>query len=409
MTNSQNSSEHPRWQRQLKLTPLGGQTLSKLPERFVSVYPKMLDGGKGCVVRGSNGWNYIDLIAGLGAVSVGYNNNRINRAVVNQLAKGVSFSLPNSLEADVAEKLCQLMPEMEMWKYAKSGTQANEYAVRAARAYTGRTKILTIGYNGCNDQFEILGTRNAGVPKCLGTTIDKVVFNELFRSHEKLACVLLEPMVFDEPNTGFLEWIRSECDRTGTLLIFDEVVTGGRFEGFAAYRHFNVIPDIVTVGKGLANGFPLAAVGGKRSIMSTFERDDFFASGTFNGEAISLAAALETLHILEEQIPEMVRHGSEIKTAFNQLFKGKAVCKGYPTRLKFEFPSPEHKALWMQQMCLEGVLTSGTNFIMADATDADVKWIINEMIDTHKFMSMHWDNPKEVLEGPLPTEVLLRR
>jgi glutamate-1-semialdehyde 2,1-aminomutase len=401
-------NEAELWDYQRSLTPTGGQTLSKLPERFVSAYPKMLEGGKGCIVRGSNGWNYIDLIAGLGAVSVGYNNTRVNRAVVNQMAKGVSFSLPTFIESQVAEKLNSLMPEMEMWKFAKTGTQANEYAVRCARAYTGRTQILTLGYNGCNDQFEILGTRNAGIPKVLATTIDKARFNELFNSHTPLACVLLEPMVFEQPNKEFLSYVRSECDRTGTLLIFDEVVTGGRFEGFAAYKYFNVVPDLITMGKGLANGFPLSVVGGKRDIMCTFERDDFFASGTFNGEAVSLAACFETLSILEEQIPQMVRHGRQIQDAFNDLFGKKATCKGYPTRLSFEFPTKEHKALWMQEMSLKGVLTSGTNFVMADMTDDDVRWITNYITDTYKFMSRHWENPSEVLQGPLPTEALKR-
>lgn len=404
--------ESQLWDRQLRLTPLGGQTLSKLPSRFTSNYPKMLEKGIGAIVQGSNGRTYLDLIAGLGAVSVGYSNQLVNQASVRQLLKGVSFSLPNKLEADLAEALCTLVSWTEMWKFGKTGTQANEYAVRAARAYTGRTKIMTVGYNGCNDQFEVMGTRNAGVPEILKGTITKAEFNNLDSFRDlvtvEYACVLMEPMVYEYPNIEFLERVKDLCYHTGTLLIFDEVVTGGRFEGFLASDYFKVQPDLVTCGKGLANGFPLSAIGGKREVMRVFERDDFFASGTFGGETVSLAAALQTLDILAETIPESVGRGKRIQEAFNQLFRGLAECVGYPTRLKFNFPTKEHQTLWMQEMADNGVLTGTANFVMADLTDMDMERILDAMIKTYAVMQGCWDNPLSRIRGELPTEALKR-
>ena len=271
-----------------RYTPCGSQTLSKMANRYPEVYPKALDYGREGHVFDIEGREYIDLISGLGAVSVGYANTDVSLAAQLQLHKGVTFSLPTLLEAQVAERLTQLVPNTEMWKFGKNGTDGTVMAVRAARAFTKRTKIMTVGYNGCADQFEIKGVRNAGIPEELKDTIVKATYNDIDSFRElfsyEYACVLLEPMVVHYPEKHFLSDLRMICDRTGTVLIFDEVVTGGRFDGFTAQSHFKVVPDLTVLSKGLANGFPLCAVGGSRRIMSTFERNDFFASGTFGGE-----------------------------------------------------------------------------------------------------------------------------
>lgn len=404
--NSENS-----WEFNKKYTPNGTQTLSKMPNRYVEgVYPKTVLYGDRDTLVGDNYCRYIDLIAGLGCISLGYSNEFVNKAVELQLREGISFSLPHQIEGKVAQLLTQLVPWTEMWKFGKNGTDGTTMAVRASRAYTGRDKIMTVGYNGCADVFECQGVRTAGIPKILKTLNTRAKYNDLesFKDlyTKEYACVLLEPMVFDYPD-HFLEYLKYMCKVTGTLLIFDEVVTGGRFEGFTASSYFKVEPDLIVLGKALANGFPLCAVGGKRSIMETFERDDFFASGTFGGEAVSLAAAQVTCQILHVKISQMVKNGRVIQTYFNHF--GLGSCKGYPTRFTFDFPTKEHKALFMQEMCKNFVLVGHTNFIMADLTRyhmTRLRWAIRESL---KVMKEFWDNPQNGLQGSMPVEVMRLR
>jgi glutamate-1-semialdehyde 2,1-aminomutase len=384
----------PTLYKQSEFTP--GQTLSKMPERYPDNYPKVLTNGFRGHVWDEEGRKYVDLISALGAISVGYCNPIVNLAVEEQIQKGVTFSLPTRLEWEAAEKLTQLVPNTDMWKFGKTGTDGVLMAVRAARAYTGRKKILTLGYHGCSDHFECLGTRKAGMIDMSKYT-DPIVDNsepslryDLFK--KEYAAVVLEPWTLKQEISKKL---REFCDATETLLIADEVVTGGRFEGFTASSYIGVVPDLYVLGKGLANGFPLCAVGGTRRIMSTFERDDFFASGTFNGETVSLAAFLATQEILQRQIQKMVWNGNRIKEAFNKL-SWSAKCVGYPTRLDFQFDTDKKKYKFWQEMCKRGILIGYNNFIMADHTDEDVTYVINAIYDYFKVKD------KVELEGSLP-------
>lgn len=403
------------YKRLCELTPCGSQTLSKMPNRYVEgIYPKVVKSGKAGKVKDVDGREYIDLIAGLGCISVGYADDYINECVKTQLTQGVSFSLPTQIEGELSEQLNKLVGWTEMWKYGKNGTDGTVMAVRAARAYTGRNKILTLGYNGCADVFECQGTRDAGVPKILKSLNTRGEYNNLESfiplNTKEYACVLMEPMVYDFPHYDFLEEIRKACNETGTLLIFDEVVNGGRFEGFTSSNYFKICPDLIVLSKGLANGFPLCAVGGTRRIMSTFVRDDFFASGTFGGETVSIAAALATLAKLNDNIPKLVYNGSRIKEAFNKLPWPKGTeCRGYPTRLTFDFPTKAHKAVFMQEMCLRGVLTGYSNFVMCNHSDEDITQIINAIFDTFQYMTLHWTHPQEILKGAMPSEVVRNR
>jgi glutamate-1-semialdehyde aminotransferase len=368
-----------------------------MANRYPSNYPKVLTNGYKGHVWDEDGKEYIDLISGLGAISVGYSNGQVNRSVEDQLERGVSFSLPTRLEWEAAETLTQLVPGTDMWRFGKTGTDGVLMAVRAARAFTGRTKILTSGYHGCNDQFESLnGTRRAGMLD-LHADIQHIAGLPWSGSRD-YAAVVLEPWILEQQ---YSQKLREWCDTTGTLLIADEVVTGGRFEGFTASAHIEVVPDLYVLGKGLANGFPLCAVGGTRRIMETFERDDFFASGTFGGETVSLAAFLATEGILRNKIKQMIWNGSRIQEAFNKVFKD-AKCVGYPTRLDFQFDVKENKWIFWQEMCKRGILIGYNNFIMADHTEEDVTKIINAIYETFNVMGV------TALEGDIPTEAIKR-
>lgn len=395
-------TEKELWERQLKATPLGGQTLSKLPSRYVDgVYPKLLKEGFGGRVQATNGKVYVDWIAGLGAVSVGYNNKYIDNAIKAQLDRGISFSLPTTLEADVAERLTKLMPEMAMWKFGKNGVDATLMAIRCARAYTGRKKILVHGYHGCIDHFEALGVRKAGM---IDMSDSSVKYDGVLNDNdESYAALIVEPYVFKNQ-----DWKRAKewCTKTSTALIFDEIVTGGRSPGFAAYKGLGVIPDLITMGKGLANGMPISMVGGPTKIMKTFERNDFFASTTFGGEALSLAACLATLDILEGHISKMIATGTVIRNKFDELFKDTgAYCEGYATRTQFCFPTALHKALFWQECAKRGVLFGYSNFPMVEHTAADIETTVSAMTEASKIVKAYWHSPENGLEGQVPQEV----
>jgi len=211
-----------------------------MPNRFVEVYPKLLDHGNGPIVVDELGKEYVDLISGLGAISVGYNDPLINSSVMNQMTKGTLFSLPNHLEGLTAARLVQLVPFTEQWKFLKTGTEGTMAAVRCAKAYTGRDKIMTCGYHGWLDWFAIQNNRTAGIPEFNSLLVKKATYNDLesFKDllSKKYAAVIIEPYVWDMPNPGFFEYLLDLCNATGTLLIMDEVVTGGRTQKF--FSHF---------------------------------------------------------------------------------------------------------------------------------------------------------------------------
>ena len=364
------------------------------------MYPKVVYKGVAGHVFDVDGNEYVDLISGLGSISVGYNNEEVNAAVINQLNNGVSFSLPTMLEYHVAKRLTELFPHTEMWKYGKNGVDATLMAIRCARAYTGRNKILVHGYHGCSDHFESLGTRQAGM-------VDMSAVTEVYSkpptiNNREYAAVIIESYVFDSIDWSALQiW----CKATGTLLIVDEIVSGGRFPGFSAYAYLGLVPDLVCVGKGLANGFPMSAVGGRKEIMQTFDRDDFFASTTFGGETISLAACLKTLDILQKNLDSTISKGQLVKDMFNMCFAqlGIGKCKGYPTRLTFDFEDKCDKAIFMQEMCKRGVLIGYSNMVMVEHTASDLETIITAFKD----IVANWNSFK--LEGDMPVEALRLR
>lgn len=398
---------------QLKTTPFGSQTLSKCPNRYVEgVYPKMIRRGEGSHVWDYDHNEYIDFIASLGATSVGYADPGINAALIRQLEQGALFSLPSDLEGAAARRLTDLAPFTEQWKFFTSGSEACAAAVKLARAYTGRQNVVTCGYHGWMDWYTIANDKKAGIPPVLAEYVSKAKYNDIesFKAlvNENTACVIMEPMAFQWPKEGFLQAVRDLCTKTGALLIFDEVVTGGRTEGFFAANHFQVVPDLITAGKALTNGLHMGAVGGPRSLTKTFERDDFFASGTYGGSCLSLRAFLVTSRILVVNLPRMISNGQWLAQAFNVLFP-EATCEGYPTRTQFSFPTVAHKALFWQECVKRGLLFGYSNFIMASHDADDIQKAVDVMTEIKPILTKFWHEPTAALEGKLPVEALRLR
>jgi len=358
----------------------------------VGISPLFIERARGCHVWDLDGNKYIDLVSSLASVTLGYGEPRVNSAVQKQLKKGVSFSLPGVLEAEVAEMICQLVPSAEMVRFGKNGTDATTAAVRLARAYTGKDRIVVCGYHGWQDWYIGSTSRNKGVPKATSDLTDVFKYNDLeslrkiLSEKDDVACVVMEPMNLNTPNQGFLEGVRDLTKKHDVILVFDETITGFRFSEGGAQELFNVIPDLSTFGKGIANGFPLSAVVGKREIM--MEMEEIFFSGTFGGELLSLAAAkvVLELHLRHRVVPKLCEIGEVLQNRVNLAISETNTTNllslsGHSTWVFLNWTgseaySPEFlKTYFMQEMFQQGVLILGTHNVNLSHNVKDLKKI----------------------------------
>lgn len=362
-----------------KLIPLGSQTFSKSRTLYpVGISPLYLARSAGCVSWDLDGNKYIDLVSSLTAVTLGYGHRRINKAVQKQLKKGVTLSLPGILELEVSKKICDLVPSAEKVRFGKNGSDTTAAAVRVARAFTKRDRIAVCGYHGWQDWYIGTTTRNKGIPKQVSDLTHSFEYNNV-ESLEKLftrypgefAAVIMEPMNSTYPKPGFLESVQNIAQTNGALLIFDETITGFRFSSGGAQKYFNVLPDISTFGKGIANGFPLSAIVGRAEIMK--EMEEIFYSGTFAGELLSLAAANEVLklHVNNVVALKLADIGTRISTSIQEIIVENKMesllnISGHPSWIFLNWTEnekvsiPQLKTLFMQEMFKNGILITGT-------------------------------------------------
>ncbi len=371
--------------------PGASQTFSKGPSQFVrGASPLFLERGRGARVWDVDGHEYLDFSMALCAVSLGYADPDVNAAVAQQLDRGILFSLPHPLEAQVAELLCRVVPCAEMVRFGKNGSDATSGAVRLARAFTGRDLIAACGYHGWQDWYIGTTTRSLGVPKAVRTLTRTFTYNrietleQIFEAHPgQVAGVIMEPVGVEEPQHGFLKSVRELCTRHGALLIFDEIVTGFRLALGGGQERFGVIPDLACFGKGMSNGFPLAALVGRRDIMRLLE--EVFFSFTAGGETASLAACLATVEKIERQavIPHLWRQGELIRDHANHLAAANEVaeairCVGLGPRSVMLFTRPDGQPWWdlkslFQQECIRrGFLFTGAHNMALAHDDREV-------------------------------------
>lgn len=333
----------------------GALTNSKRPESFVKgVYPTHLMRGNGCHVWDTQGKKYIDFICGLGSSILGYANTSVTAAAFVGAKAGMTLSLPTPYEVECAEKVKELFPFIEHMKFLKTGTEACMAAVRIARAHTGRIHVLSDGYHGWSDEFVCL------TPPAIGTlhepSMRRLNPHFLEQITENIAAVIIEPVVTDysDERRAYLNRLRERCSKVGALLIFDEVITGFRFPRFSVSRWAGVTPDLICLGKAIANGFPLSVVGGREAIMNSSE---YFVSSTFAGEVSALEAAKTCMTLLQTQcdIEKLWEKGAEWIERFNNIWPDKLKVIGYPTRGIF-VGDELVKALFFQEACLAGIL-----------------------------------------------------
>ncbi len=379
-----------------KTVPLGSQTFSKSRTQFpYGVSPYFITHGKGCRVWDLDGNEYIDFVNGLLAVTLGYCDPDVDAAVMKQLSQGVIFSLPHTLETEVSEKIVEMVPCAEMVRFGKNGSDATAGAVRIARAYTGRDYVAVCGYHGWQDWYIGSTARDLGVPKSTKELTLKFQYNhlesleKLFEQYpNKIAAVILEPMNVEYPKDDFLAKVKNLTHKNNAVLIFDETITGFRFSKGGAQELFGVIPDLVTMGKGLANGYPLSLVAGRKDLMKLME--DIFFSFTFGGETLSLAAAKAVLHKIQTQpvLETIYKNGQDLITGAEQLInhlnlQEVITITGHPSWsfLQFkdfgEYSMLEIKTLWMQEILARGILSFGSHNLSYSHGELEIKKILS--------------------------------
>ncbi len=311
------------YSRAMGLIPAVTQTLAKGPGQFVEgVAPKYLARGRGSHVWDVDGNEYLDFSMAVGPISLGYAYPAVDDAIAAQLRSGITFSLMHPLEVEVAELLREVVPGAESVRFGKTGAEVTSAAVRLARAFTGRGKVLCCGYHGWHDWYIGVTDRGAGVPAAVRDLTYTVPYNDLAAAREAIddetACVILEPMTFEAPKAGYLEGLRDTCHERGALLVFDEMWTGFRLALGGAQEAFGVTADLACFSKAVANGMPLSILTGRRDVMARLERDVFFFS-TFGGEALSLAAAKVTIGEIRNRrvLAQLARQGSRIREGYN--------------------------------------------------------------------------------------------
>ena len=303
--------------RELQVSPLAAQTFSKSYRYFCQgMAPSYMERGEGCYIYDADGNKFIDYMCALGPITVGYNEPSINEAVIKQVNKFASGSLQSELEVELAEKLCQIVPCAEMVRFVKNGGDATTAAIRLARAYTGRDIVLMSGYHGMHDWSIGASENHKGVPKAVRELTMNFTYNDLNDLEDKLkkhevAAVILEPIQSNGPQEGFLQGVKELAHKYGALLVFDEVVSGFRYALGGGSELCGVVPDMAAFGKGMANGYPISAVAGRKEILQQIEHG-VFVSTTFGGDSISMAAALATIKILEQ--PGFYEHITKIGT-----------------------------------------------------------------------------------------------
>lgn len=278
--------------------------------------------GKGAWLTDATGKKYVDYIGSWGPMIVGHAHQEVIDAVKEAVNHGLGFGAPTEIETTMADLVCELVPSMELVRMVSSGTEATMSAIRLARGYTGRDKIVKFEgcYHGHADSLLVkagsgaltLGVpSSAGVPASLAEHTLTLRYNDLesvkacFKeAGDQIACIIIEPVAGNmnciPPVPGFLQGLREICDEYGAVLIFDEVMTGFRVALGGAQAHYNITPDLTTFGKIIGGGLPVGAFGGKREVMEHIAPlGPVYQAGTLSGNPIAMAAGLTTLKLIQ--------------------------------------------------------------------------------------------------------------
>ncbi len=366
------------------LIPGGAHTYSRGDDVLPASAPEAFVRGKGARVWALDGREFVDWGMGINNVLIGHAEDRVDDAAIVAIRGGQAFTRPTPIEVDAAEAVVSTFPGMEMVKFAKNGSDPNSAAIRLARAITGRDLIAydrRAPFLSIHDWFIGTTTLNAGVPAAVSRLSvpfeynDRNSLEQLFAEHgPRLAALIMEVCRETRPVAGFLERIRTLCDQHGVLLIFDEVVTGFRYHRHGAQALFGVTPDLMAIGKGMANGYSLAALVGKREYMMRggleHSAERVFLLSTTNGpERSALAAALEVMAMYRDQdiVGRLHQVGARVRTGLTEASRAAGIAEYLYAAGDFDCrpvltclgpdgkPSAAYRTLFLQEMLRRGV------------------------------------------------------
>ncbi|MFN3193528.1 MAG: glutamate-1-semialdehyde 2,1-aminomutase [Aureliella sp.] len=367
-----------------RVIPGGCHTYAKGDDQYPLISPAFIERGEGCHVWDVDGNEFIEYGMGCRGVSLGHAFAPITEAVQNELQFGTNFSRPARVELECAEMLLDHIGNAEMCKFAKEGSTVTTTAVKFARAFTNRNLVAI-----CADQpfFSIhdwsIGTTtvDAGIPAAVRDLSVTFRYNDLdhlnyvFNEHPRqIAAVIMEAAKYEDPDPGYLNQVKEVCRRHGAIFILDEMITGFRWHSRGAQHLYDVVPDLSTFGKALANGFSASALIGRRDLMEQcgiyHERERVFALSTTHGaETHSLRAVMATIEFYQENpvVEQLENRGSMLAQGILDLVKrlglqeyvrivGRPSCLVFGTQDADRKPSQEFRALLMQELIRNGVL-----------------------------------------------------
>ena len=385
-------------ERSRKIYPALTGTFSRSASSFVEgVYPVYAEYGNGSKFVDVDGNEYLDFLCGLGPITLGYNYKPVNEAAEEQLRKGVLFSLPHPIELELSETIIDVIPNAEMVKFEKSGSNAVTAAVRAARGYTKKEKIAYCGSGGVwHDWWATVVSRDGGVPEFNRDLISIFDYNDIegleqiFENNpNQIAAIVLEPTIFEKPQKDFLKKVRKLADQNNTILILDEIVTGFRFDIGGAQKYFDIKGDLVCFGKGMGNGLPISAITGPAEFMKRF--DDLWVSSTNNPETLSMAGTKAVINEMKEKntISHCWEIGTKLFNNWNRITEENNLnikMIGYPIRMKIECKNSQDKiseslkALFLQEMVKKGIFfPPGQCFLSYSHSDDDINHTLQKL------------------------------
>lgn len=308
--------------------------------RAVGGTPVFISRANGAYIFDADNKRYIDYVQSWGPMVLGHAHPRVIEAVMDQAKTGLSFGAPTSLETELAETLCQLMPNMDLVRFVNSGTEATMSAIRLARGFTGRDKIVKFEgcYHGHSDSLLVKAGSGAlslgipsspGVPAALADHTITLSYNDadgvrkcFAEIGDDIACIIVEPVAGNmnciPPLPGFLQTLRQVCDQSGALLIMDEVMTGFRVGLTGAQGFYDIEADLTTLGKVIGGGMPVGAFGGKRAVMEEIAPlGPVYQAGTLSGNPVAMAAGLATLQLIQQE-----NFYQQLSTKANRLVTG---------------------------------------------------------------------------------------
>lgn len=367
-------------------------TGSKRPEALFgdpAAQPAHMSRAEGCRVWGVDGRVYLDTIMALGAVGLGYAHPNVVAAAERAIRDGTVGSLAPALEAEVADRVRAAFPMAEGVRFFKTGAEVAAAAVRIARVVTGRDHVVRCGYHGWLDWC----SRGAGVPSVVAELTTAVPFNdpgalEAAVERAPTAAIVLEPVVEALPSPAWLERARALASRAGAVLVFDEIKTAFRLARGGVAERYGIVPDLMILGKAMGNGFPIAAVGGRRDVMDGAAKT--WISSTLATEYVSLAACRAVLEIYQDR--DVPRHLERVGT---MLFDGMrrlarahtsviADVRGIPQMSFFTWKTEEHGARVAREMAERGVLfkRNAYNFVSWAHTEELVGTVLDRLEDS---------------------------